>query len=107
MEQIDFIDRMNGTQRHARQSLHFIRVGLKDILGRKQLRTDIEGYVHVKDFVNAMRFVHSYVITTQFVVELATQYGCLQLKTTSDETFINNASITKTRYLFYKESLTS
>ena len=39
-----------------------------------------------------MRSVHSYVITTQFVEELATQYGCLQLKTTSDETFINDKS---------------
>ena len=32
MEQIDVIDRMNGTQRHARQSLHFRRVCLKDLL---------------------------------------------------------------------------
>ena len=92
MEQIDVIDRMNGTQRLARQSLHFIRVGLKDLLGRKELRTDIEGCVHLKDFVNAMRSAHSYTITIQFVEELAAQHGCLQLKTASDETFIKDKS---------------
>ena len=88
LEQIDGVNRTGGSQRHVRHSLHLMRAGLRDLLERKKIKTDDEGYVCLRDLVSAMRSAHSCAISIQYAVELATQHDCFHFKAVSDKTFI-------------------
>ena len=54
LEQTDGVNRTGGIQGHVKQSLHLMRAGLRDLLERKKIKTDDEGYVCLRDLVSAM-----------------------------------------------------